>query len=317
MLAHQRTAAGWRAVPLRSAAGRAGRWRRRAALHRLPRRRRRRHAIRSRPTQCHPLCRPAPPGRGPGPVRRPQKGRPRGTRHARGPRRGAVAPDGGDRPDGPRRCLAPGCEVLVHPNGPERGLNPACGALILPNGPERGLNPACGALILPNGPERGLDPARGALILPNGPERGLNPARGTWWARRNRARRAAGAQELGPTGRRRHEPCTGVLRRRPALPPRPGPSRPGGFRRGAVAGGEYRGEGCRNRLGHRRRGRSRWPACPRHSSPLLLHRLPPGLLAGSLLAHYMINGRRSAACPADLGPCAADGTPRLCGVTNR
>ncbi len=283
MPAHQRTAAGWRAVPLRSAAGRAGRWRRRAALHRPPRRRRRRRVIHSRPTQCHPPRRPAPPGRGPGPTRRPQKGRPGGTRHGRGPRRGAAAPDGGGHPNGPRRVLAPGCEVLVHPNGPERGLVPACGALILPNGPQRDPVPACG----------------------------------TWWARRNRARRAAGAQEPGPTGRRRQEPRTGVLRRRPALPPGLGPSNPGGSRRGAVAGGGCRGEGCRNRLGHRRRGRSRWPVCPRHSSPLLLHRLPPGLRAGSLPAHYMIKGRCSAACPADLGPYAADGRPGLCGVTNR
>jgi hypothetical protein len=315
--AHQRTAAGWRAVPLRSAAGRAGRWRRRAALHRLPQRRRRRRVIRSRPTQGHPPRRPAPPGKGPGPVRRPQKGRPRGTRHGRGPRRGAPAPDGGGRPDGPERGLGPGCEVLVHPNGPEPSLVPARGALILPNGPEPGLVPARAALILPNGPEPGLVPARAALILPNGPEPGLVPACGTWWARRNRARRAAEAQKPGPMGRRRHEPRTGVLRRPPALPPRPGPSSPGGSRRGAVAGGECRGAGCRNRMAHRRRGRNRWPVCPRHSSPLLLHRLPPGLLAGSLPAHYMIDGRCSAACPADLGPCAADGRPALRGVTNR
>jgi hypothetical protein len=303
--AHQRTAAGWRAVPLRSAAGRAGRWRRRAALHRLPRRRRRRRVIRSRPTQCHPPCRPASPGRGPGPVRRPPQGRPRRTRHRRGPRRGAAAPNG------PGRSLIPAGGTLILPNGPGRSLIPAGGTPIRPNGP-----------VLPNGPGRSLIPAGGTPIrpngpvLPNGPGRGLIPAGGTWWARRNRARRAA-AQELGPTGRRRHEPRTGVLRRRPALPPRPGPSSPGGSRRGAVAGGEYRGEGCRNRLRHRRRGRSRWPVCPRHSSPLLLHRLPPGLLAGSLPAQYIINGRCSATCPADLGPCAADGRPGLCWVTNR
>ena len=195
MPARQRTAAGWRAVPLRSAAGRAGRWRRRAALHRLPRRRRRRRVIRSRPTQCHPPCRPAPPGRGPGPARRPQKGRPRGTRHGRGPRRGAAAPT--------RDRGGPAEPRLREPRFPERT--------------GRGPVPACGALILPNGPERGLIPACGAPILPNGPERGLVPACGTWWARRNRARRAAAAQEPGPTGRRRHEPRTGVLRRRPAL----------------------------------------------------------------------------------------------------
>ena len=283
MPAHQRTAAGWRAVPPRSAARRAGRWRRRAALHRLPRRRRRRRVIHSRPIQCHPPCRPAPLGRGPGPARRPQKGRPRGTRHGRAPRRGTAAPHGGGRPDGSRRDLTPGCEVLVHPNGPEQGPTPG----------------------------------REVLIHPNGPGQGPTPGRGTCWACRNRARRAAGAQELGPTARRRHEPRTGVLRRRPALPPRAGPSSPGGSRRGAVAGGKYRGEGCRNRLGHRRRGQSRWPVCPRHSSPLLLHRLPPRLLAGSLPAHYMINRRCSAACPADLGPCAADGRPARCGVTNR
>ncbi len=283
MPAHQRTAAGWRAVPLRSAAGRAGRWQRRTTLHRPPRRRRRQRVIRSRPIECHPPCRPAPAGRGPGSARRPQKGRPPGTRHGRGPRRGAAAPDGGGRPDGPRQGPAPGYEVLIHPNGPEQGPAPGYEVLVHPNGPEQGPAPACG----------------------------------TCWTRRNRARRAAGAQELGPTARRRHEPRAEVFRRRPALPPRPGPSSPGGSRRGAVAGGEYRGEGRRNRLGHRRRGQSRWPVCPRHSSPLLLHRLSPRLPAGSLPAYHMIDSRCSATCPADLGPCAADGRPALCGVTNR
>jgi hypothetical protein len=261
--AHQRTAAGWRAAPPRFAAGRAGRWRRRAAPHRLPRRRRRRRVTRSRPIQCHPPCRPAPPGRGPGPARRPQKGRPPGTRHDRGPRRGAAAPyGGGRRPGGPEQGLTPGRQALIHPDRREQGLVPACG---------------------------------------------------TCWARRNRARRAAGAQQPGPTAHRRHEPRTGARRRRPALPRRPGPSSPGGSRRGAVAAGKYRGEGRRNRPEHRQRGQSRWPACPRHSSPLLLHRLPPRLLAGSLPARCMISGRCAAPCPDDPGPCAADGRPSAVG----